>query len=269
MFTTLYSDGGAKAQIAHHGAQVISWIPANQTEQLFLSKTSSFEPGKAIRGGVPVIFPQFSDRGPLPKHGFARNHLWQLRESNQRNRAIFELRDDAATRAMWPFPFLAELTVNLSDTALEMELMIQNTGSTAFQFTAALHNYFRVSQIGDVRLHGLQDCRYQDSVTGEQDCLDSAVSLAIRSEVDRIYMQAPSQVHVRQEQQSIVLERKGFPDTVVWNPWQELGASLADLEPDGYQRMVCVESAAIVDPVKLSPGASWCAGQAFIFTEIN
>jgi glucose-6-phosphate 1-epimerase len=265
MDTTLFSDGGAQARIAHHGAQVISWIPANQTEQLFLSKTSSFDAGKAIRGGVPIIFPQFSDRGPLPKHGFARNHLWQLRESNQRNRAIFELRDDVSTLAIWPFPFLVALSVILSDTALEMELMIQNTGTTEFQFTAALHNYFRVSRIGDVRISGFKNCRYQNSVTGERDCLDPAELLAIRSEVDRIYLRAPSQIQVQHEQHSIVLERKGFQDTVVWNPWQELGATLADLEPDGYQRLVCVESAAIVDPVKLSPGTSWRAGQSFHF----
>lgn len=34
-----------------------------------------FKPPKAIRGGVPVCWPQFSDFGPLGQHGFARNEV--------------------------------------------------------------------------------------------------------------------------------------------------------------------------------------------------
>ena len=45
------------------------------------SSKSLFTPGKAIRGGVPVIFPWFGPRAegkPGPAHGFARITEWAL-----------------------------------------------------------------------------------------------------------------------------------------------------------------------------------------------
>ena len=260
MITNLTSINGARAQIAHHGAQVISWIPANRAEQLFLSKTSPLDTDQAIRGGVPVIFPQFGGFGPLPKHGFARDQIWQLRQSESIDRAVFELRDNEATRAIWPHSFLAELTITLSDVALDIDLTIHNTGTSEFEFSAALHTYFRVDQIRDVRITGLKNTRYRDSIAGTE-CLELADPVIIKEHVDRIYMQAPTHVEVQQKHQRVVIQSKGFSDTVVWNPWEKLGAAIADLEPDGYQHMVCVESAAITKPIQLSAGLIWRASQ--------
>ena len=83
---------GASALIALHGAQLLSWktghssvgdAPADGRERLFLSERARFAEGAAIRGGVPVIFPQFAGRGPLPKHGFARTLPWRLIEGDE------------------------------------------------------------------------------------------------------------------------------------------------------------------------------------------
>src|SRR5512146_3353582 len=68
----LHGPDGAQAEVYLHGAQVTSWKAADGLERLFLSERSDFLPGSAIRGGVPVIFPQFNELGPLIKHGFAR-----------------------------------------------------------------------------------------------------------------------------------------------------------------------------------------------------
>lgn len=264
--TTLRSTAGSSVQIAHHGAHVLSWIPANQTEQLFLSTTSSFAPDKAIRGGVPVIFPQFSDHGPLPKHGFARNQEWHRRPSDLTDTAVFVLHDSDASRAVWPFQFIAELTITVSDSALLMTLAIHNIGATMFTFTAALHTYFRVAAIADARILGLKNCPYEDSVTGQRDCVEVSESIAIHGLVDRIYGGAPVQLEIQQSQQRLIVQRDNFPDVVVWNPWQELSASMPDMEPDGYQHMLCVESAAIAAPVFLQPGKVWQATQQFHVT---
>ena len=62
----LRSRDGALAEVYLHGAHVTSWRPAGtREERLFLSERSEFRGGAAIRGGIPVIFPQFAAEGPL------------------------------------------------------------------------------------------------------------------------------------------------------------------------------------------------------------
>ena len=261
MITTLHSEDGSSAQIVHHGAQVVSWIPAGQGEQLFLSKASVPDSGQPLRGGVPVIFPQFSDLGPLAKHGFARNLDWHKRDSERSHQAVFELRDGPATRSLWPHPFLLELTVTLSGATLDMELAVTNTGDSVFQFSAALHTYLRVGHIDDVRIHGLQGRHYRDSVSGVADCLEADEAIAIRGQVDRIYFNAAPDLCVLQRDQRMHIRSAGFTDAVVWNPWRALSDSMADMEPGGYQHMVCVESAAIGVPVVLGPQSVWRGSQ--------
>jgi hypothetical protein len=76
--TTLLPPDGARAEIYPHGTHVTSWVPAGGSERLFLSPASEFRPGAPIRGGVPVVFPQFSGLGSLPKHGFVRLLSWEM-----------------------------------------------------------------------------------------------------------------------------------------------------------------------------------------------
>ena len=47
-------------------------------ELIFVSKKAVYKPPKAIRGGVPVCFPQFGGFGPLQQHGFARNTAFEV-----------------------------------------------------------------------------------------------------------------------------------------------------------------------------------------------
>src|SRR5262249_14226019 len=135
---------GAVAVITEHGAQVLSWTTADGRERLYLSPRSHYRGGAAIRGGIPVIFPQFGARGPLPIHGFSRTSAW--RSSSAPSDCVvptvrFELRDDAATRAVWPFAFRATLELRLKPVAIEVTLGVENTGDAGFDFTAALHTY--------------------------------------------------------------------------------------------------------------------------------
>jgi D-hexose-6-phosphate mutarotase len=50
---------------------------------------------------------------------------------------------------------------------------------------------------------------------------------------------------------------ESLPDTVVWNPGAELCATLKDMQPDAWKRMLCVEAAAIEQPVQLEAGGVW------------
>jgi glucose-6-phosphate 1-epimerase len=254
----LANPDGAHAEVYLHGAHVTSWHPAGDQERLYLSTTSEFRDGAAIRGGVPVVFPQFSNWGPLPKHGFARNQAWELVSVNE-GTARFQLRDSDASRAIWPHAFLVEFTVTVRDQQLIMELAITNRGDKPFNFTAALHTYLRVDDLAATQIENLKGLKYFDAVL-KQDAVQSEDALTFPGEIDRVYFDSERMI-VRDGQRSLEVQSSGFLDGVIWNPGAELAATLSDLEPGGYQRFVCVEAVVFRAPITLQPYQTWRGGQ--------
>ena len=264
----LTASDGARAELYQHGAHLTSWVPSGGVERLYLSAKALFQPGVAIRGGVPVIFPQFAGEVSLPKHGFARGLPWQLIACAQPLQgpasAVFRLEDSDATRAIWPHAFRAELHVAVAGAALETTLSVENTGKSEISFTSALHTYLRVAEIGAARLHGLNGLRYRDSAQGGITNVESADSLRIEGEVDRIYFNAPARLELADALGGLGIESGGFADAVVWNPGAERAAALSDLDAGGYRNFLCVEAASIGIPVRLAPGAVWRGTQRLI-----
>jgi glucose-6-phosphate 1-epimerase len=269
----LQARDGASAEIVTHGAHVCSWKPANGNEQLFLSRTSEFRDGAAIRGGVPVVFPQFSNLGPLPKHGFARTAIWRLVRSGQLEQgaaqAVFELQESIASLQLWPHVFRAELVVTVAEQSLQLDFSVVNNGDTELSFHCALHTYFQVDDILQTRVHGLAGLEYRDTVTGQENCQQQEEILSISGEIDRIYADVVADVGIEQPHQFVHIRQSGFNDVVVWNPGEEKGALLSDLEANGYQRMVCVEAASITRPIILYPGESWSGSQVMQLQCVN
>ncbi len=262
-YLPLTARDGAHVDIYADGAQVTSWIPAGGKEQLFLSPRSEFEPGRAIRGGVPIIFPQFSGEGPLPKHGFARNQMWRLDLAEVGAKgafAEFSLEDSDTTRALWPSRFKATCRVELGGNQLAVTLGVTNIDAGPFSFTAALHTYLAVADCRTVSVSGLKDLAYRDAAQGDppgtSPRLDRQTVLRFKSEVDRVYYGAGA-VQVSETGRELDITARGFPDVVVWNPGPELAAKLKDLPPDGHLNFICVEAAVIGRPVLLASGQSW------------
>lgn len=264
-FVTLIAGDGARAVVCLHGAHVTSWVPAGEDgDRLFLSSRSEFREGTAIRGGVPISFPQFATQGPLPKHGFARLTTWELASAEGGGAdavAVFRLTDSAETRAIWPHPFVAELTVRVAGAAISMEFAVTNTGTEPFSFTAALHTYFRVADVREAAVVGLQGTRYRDKAAGETEPEDRERELRIDGEVDRVYLNAPRAVELQESGRTLEVASTGFADIVVWNPGAEAAAKLTNMEPDGHLRMLCVEAAAAGSPVHVAPGERWAGSQ--------
>jgi glucose-6-phosphate 1-epimerase len=254
---TLVHPSGATVRITHHGAQVVSWVDGGGRERFYLSSRSQFGPGKSIRGGIPVVFPQFAT-GPLPKHGFLRTRRWSL-VAHLGSSATFRITDDDQSRALWPYQFTAELVVDLAD-MLTVSLTIANSGVSAFSFTAALHNYFAVTDVGLSSVQGLSGLVYLDKMAAGARCVEEAPELRLHGETDRIYTSGPRQVAISSAvgSSSTIIGADGFGDWVVWNPWRESSATFADMGAEDYRRMLCVEAARISAPVVLPPGATWC-----------
>jgi glucose-6-phosphate 1-epimerase len=257
---TLRAAAGASATLYRYGAHLVSWYAAGR-ERLFTSSSTALRNGVAIRGGVPIIFPQFAGFGPLPKHGFARTASWQVMQ--QRDDSVqLQLTDSAASRRLWPTQFVADYQVQLTADALQMTLSIRNTDPGIMTFTAALHSYLRVAHLAEVAVAGLQGLTYSNSAAGGIQAVETAPELRITGEVDRIYFSAAQPLTVREPgQRSIVCSAAGFADAVIWNPGAEKAAGLPDLEADGYRQLLCVEAAVVNQPVSLVPGATWSGAQ--------
>jgi glucose-6-phosphate 1-epimerase len=248
---------GSRVRVYHQGAHLSSFKNADGKELLFLSRKSAFEPGKAIRGGVPVIFPQFADAGLLPKHGFARTALWSFDGSAETDDAAeirFTLKDSSQTRAIWDVRFQAMVIIRFDANTLDVTLAVTNTDSKTATFTAALHTYFDVQDIENTALHGLQNTSFTErGIAGKQ--VQQEEPLRFNGAIDRNYWDAPASLRLAYGGHSILLEQTNFADTVVWNPWQEGASQLSDMEPEGFRKMLCVEAAVIGKPVVLAPEA--------------
>lgn len=263
---SLRADDGAAAEVYLHGAHVTSWRPApGEEERLFLSARSEFRRGTAIRGGIPVIFPQFATEGPLPRHGFARTAAWSLDDVGQADdggaTATLSLRDTPDTRAIWDARFLATLTVRVGGPMLTTGLTVENVGTSPFSFTAALHTYLRVHDVARTEVIGLTGARYRDAAERTTLRTDDAPALRVTGELDRVYVGAPSTLLVREPERALRVSARGFPDAVLWNPGRQAAAKLTDMEPDGERRMLCVEAAVVQTPVTLAPTARWIGSQ--------
>lgn len=245
-----------------HGAHLTSWRPLG-ADVLWMSDKAVYRPGKAIRGGVPICFPWFAD-GPAgdarPAHGFARTADWGLVGATTDGRwveVILALSDTPATRELWPHSFACDYRVRMGEAELALLLTVTNTGDEPFTFEEALHAYFGVSDIRNVHVDGLDGAHYLDMVPGaERGPHVSDGPITFTGEVDRTYQGTGATAVIRDGDRTITVARDGSDSAIVWNPWIDKAAAMADFGDDEWTGMVCVEAAnAKADAVTLEPGA--------------
>ena len=260
--TELQLPGGDRVVVAQHGAHVLSWV-AGGRERLYLSPQSVMDGRAAIRGGIPICFPQFNQRGDLPKHGFARNLSWTVkppRLEDDKAHLALKLNDSAATRQWWDQAFEALLLIELTPGALQVELAVRNTDSKPLSFTGALHTYFAVNDVAQARLFGLGGQAEWDAVKDRH--ATAAPELRFVGEFDRVYSAAPMGYELQDGPHTLSIEQDmDWAQTVVWNPGAVKGAALVDMPADGWQHMLCVEAAQVYEPVCIEPGDFWQGAQ--------
>ena len=253
----------ATAEVYLHGAHVTHYQLASKPPALFLSEKAIFQPGKAIRGGVPICFPWFGDREGHPEspaHGFARTMEWEVeRVSNEDGDPSITLRltSNEQTRPLWPAEFTAELYLYLSD-GLYLSLIVQNVGLADFAYEEAMHTYLAVEDVRAVAVSGLGGLAYKDKTEGFREKSQPEGPLKIEGETDRIYALPDSgrrEIALDSQGRQTIIGSEGSASTVLWNPWVEKAARMADFGDDEWQRMLCVETANVgAAAVTLQPG---------------
>ncbi|HEY2573217.1 MAG TPA: D-hexose-6-phosphate mutarotase [Verrucomicrobiaceae bacterium] len=240
-----------EAHIYLHGAHVTHYRPRAGSELLFLSGKSLFEAGKAIRGGVPLIFPWFGPKADDPKapmHGFARTTEWTLigvgHLSDGSVSVQLEMNSTPQTMAIWPHAFRLVYTVRVS-TTLDLVLEVHNPGNTPFGYEEALHTYLAVGDVRHAQISGLAGREFLDKTDGARRKTQPAGRIGIISETDRVYLNTADEVTVLDPfvGREIFVSKEGSKATVLWNPWIAKAKAMADFGDDEWPAMLCIETA--------------------------
>ncbi len=248
---------GGSISVSRNGGQVLSW-EAGGVEQLYLSPLARLGPGQSIRGGIPIIFPQFAAEGNGPRHGFARTAMWSVQEAahdDSHSRIVLSLTDSDATRALWPHRFRLEQTITASATSLIIELAISNTDHSPWTFCAALHSYWRIAWLADSTLQGLASAPYQDRA--DQPLPAPTVgSPAFTGEIERLYCNAPGQIFLHDGDRIVEFMTENFSDLMVWNPGPDKAALLDDVLSGDQTTFICLEPLQLT-PTLVHPTEQW------------
>lgn len=254
------------AELYLHGAHLAAWQPAGQEPVIFLSPNSLFQEGKAIRGGIPVIFPWFGARTEAvtghrtggSQHGFARTQEWTLAfaaSSGDTVHLTLTLGPSEESRAAGFDNFRVALEFSLGKT-LVVRMTVANEGSEPLVYEQALHTYFQVADVAQVRVHGLKGAEFLDKTDGFARKTQTEEPLVFTRETDRAYLNTTATVKLEDPtwKRMIAVEKGGSNTTVVWNPWTELAATLADLGAEPSRHFACIETAnAAENRVTLAP----------------
>lgn len=265
------------AQIYMQGAHLTQWQPSGHKPVVFLSSSSSFAPGKAIRGGVPLIFPWFGARKAnstlypnSPAHGFARtSNDWRLTEASLSGDDLlmsFELTENEVSKSFGYADFKLTYKVAVGQ-ELELELIVENNSGETMEIEEAFHTYIEVSDAEHVSLSGLHKTDYLDKTDNMKRKTQSETVLNLAGETDRPYLNTESKIEVDDKnwQRRVTIDKLNSQSTVIWNPWKDLAAKMSDLEVDGWKRFVCVETANIGDNVITLPAGRHHAMHARVF----
>ncbi|KAK4319388.1 hypothetical protein Pmani_009671 [Petrolisthes manimaculis] len=250
-----------------HGATVVSWRVNNQ-EQLFVSKQAIFDGKRAIRGGIPIVFPQFGPWSTGPQHGFARICRWELKKPPERLptgdvEAMFQLLDNEFTRSMWNYPFSLTYRLILREKELHFNISVYNPGAETLSFTFLLHTYFKVPDVRRCQITGMRGCTYIDKTREGTLYQEHRDVVTINEWTDRIYQNTPLEHIITNvvSGRKMRMQKYNLVDTVVWNPWIEKAKEIPDFGEEEFPNLVCVEAGHVSSPVILPPGTVFEASQ--------
>lgn len=240
-----------------HGAHVTNWQPIGHEPVLYLSEQSAYAPGKAIRGGIPIIWPWFGAKtigdqtGSPPAHGFARNRPWEVTASRITDSGAVHVtlalppqHESLDKPCLHEFHDLHAICEMEFGETLRMSLKVTNTGTKAITYEQALHSYFAVSDISKTEVQGLKGIDYLDKVDGFKQKTQTDDAITFNDQVDRPYLDCSGAVTIDDKagQRKIIINRDQSNSVIVWNPWSETAAKMSDLDAGGWQHFVCVEA---------------------------
>jgi glucose-6-phosphate 1-epimerase len=201
---------------------------------------------------------------PPTAHGLVRAMDWELGSIETEGESLkveFVLPYPEGGLPGWPHQVGLKLSIRL-DEQLHISLTSENNGTEPVTISQALHSYFAVSDVRNVHVEGLDGLSYIETLDDWKTVTQTG-DLRFSGETDRIYLNTPPTLSIVDPhwERRIELTSSGSRSAVIWNPWIDRAAAFSDMADDGWQRMLCIETANVMDDVvTLAPGASHTLG---------
>ena len=220
---------------------------------MWLSETSKFEEGTAIRGGIPICWPRFGNLDKsLPQHGFARIFLFELikvEEVNERLTQVhLQLKSSEISKKIWDYDFTLDIVFDISK-ILSISMTTTNEDVKEFLLTQAFHTYFQVKNIDNITIEGLEDVEFLDTLTDTKSVESKA--LKISAETDRVYLGVKRDICLREDDREVLIHAENSHSAIVWNPWIKKCTKMSAMQPEAYKEFICIESANAFDDFKI------------------
>lgn len=242
----------ATATVFLQGAHLTAWQPAGEKPVIFTTqRADALAPGKPIRGGIPVVFPWFAtdkkqDRingKPGPSHGFARTEVWTLTKAEHVGKDValtFFLQANDVSRSMGFDAFHMQLTFTIGRT-LTLSVFVHNPADKPLTFEQAFHSYFRVTDIHEAAVRGLEPTPFIDKTDDFKVKPAAGKPVVFHAKVDSVYLDTAATCTISDEvaHRNIKIAKTGSHSTIVFNPY----ADMPDLAPWEYHGFVAVETA--------------------------
>lgn len=265
------------------GAQILQVSPCNIfyiSPKNLPSDLSNLDSKEVVhRGGIPILFPQFADRGKLTKHGFVRNVNWDLisKTTNGNIEVIeYQLVINKGDQSSWPYSakLIYQVEHNSFSNEISAKLSIENTGDEMFTWTGGLHPYFALDDLETTKVQGLQNYsvenRYDASKVKQEDEFvtfsEDVYECLFIKPVESTTNPTNSSVKIITNSRVINISSVNFDNWMVWNPGKEGAKALSDMPSDEWNKFVCVEPVIVSSPKEIKPGETF-SGQMNINIE--
>ncbi len=230
------------------GAQVLQ-VKLGINELLYLSPLSQIESKQTLRGGIPVLFPQFGNFGNLKKHGFVRDCNWKLVNEHRNQNDLFveyEYVIDEDYFLDWKHSAKLNLKASVINSVFTTFIQILNTGSSSFEFTGGLHPYFKINSRSAIKINGLESSYFEDSFP------EINFELSGDRVIERLYF-TNDDIYFYNGSDYLMIKSKGFESWMIWNPGMDMAKVMNDLPNDDWNKFICIEPIIKNNAILLKP----------------
>jgi glucose-6-phosphate 1-epimerase len=246
-------NSSCQAKIALQGAHIFEYKQNAKENLLWLSDKSHFEKDKAIRGGIPLCWPRFGNLDKtLPQHGFARIFKFDIVDIEEIDEFLtkihFRLKDTPQSMKIWNYKFELDLVFELSD-SLKISMKTKNLDIKEFSLTQAFHTYFNISNISNIKIEGLQNKPFLDTLKDEIKREKDAIK--IDEEIDRVYQEVDKDIILKDKNTELKISSEGCLSAIVWNPWIDKCTRMSAMSKNAYKEFVCIENANAFDDIRV------------------